>query len=112
MKKNIFVCLLAVLLPCLAVAHDFEVDGIYYNITSEEKKTFEVTNPSDKKIVDGGYKFYKDVVFVPEKVNYDGKEYTVTAIGESAFGSNDELLSVVMPNSIVSIGKFAFSACL
>lgn len=112
MKKNIFVCLLAVLLPCLAVAHDFEVDGIYYNITSEEKKTVEVTNPSDNKIVDGGYKFYKDVVFVPEKVNYDGKEYTVTAIGESAFGSNDELLSVVMPNSIVSIGKFAFSACL
>ncbi len=112
MKKNIFVCLLAVLLPCLAVAHDFEVDGIYYNITSEEKKTVEVTNPSDKKIVDGGYKFYKDVVFIPEKVNYDGKEYTVTAIGESAFGSNDELLSVVMPNSIVSIGKFAFSACL
>lgn len=112
MDKNIFVCLLAVLLPCLAVAHDFEVDGIYYNITSEEKKTVEVTNPSDKKIVDGGYKFYKDVVFIPEKVNYDGKEYTVTAIGESAFGSNDELLSVVMPNSIVSIGKFAFSACL
>ena len=112
MDKNIFVCLLAVLLPCMATAHDFEVDGIYYNITSEEKKTVEVTNPSDKNIVDGGYKFYKDVVFIPEKVNYDGKEYTVTAIGKSAFGSNDELLSVVMPNSIVSIGQFAFSACL
>lgn len=112
MDKNIFVCLLAVLLPFLASAHDFEVDGIYYNITSEEKKTVEVTGPSDKKIVDGGYKFYKDVVFIPEKVNYVGKEYTVTAVGESAFGCNDELLSVVMPNSIVSIGKFAFSACL
>lgn len=112
MDKNIFVCLLAVLLPCMATAHDFEVDGIYYNITSEEKKTVEVTNPNDKNIVDGGYKFYKDVVFIPEKVNYDGKEYTVTAIGKSAFGSNDELLSVVMPNSIVSIGQFAFSACL
>lgn len=24
MKKNILVCLLAVLLPCLAVAHDFK----------------------------------------------------------------------------------------
>ena len=112
MDNNIFVCLLAVLLPFLASAHDFEVDGIYYNITSEEKKTVEVTGPSDKKIVDGGYKFYKDVVFIPEKVNYVGKEYTVTAVGESAFGCNDELLSVVMPNSIVSIGKFAFSACL
>ena len=112
MKRNILVCLLALLLPCLAVAHDFEVDGIYYNITSEEKKTVEVTDPSDKKVVDGGYKFYKDVVFIPEIVNYGGKEYIVTAIGESAFSLNDELLSVVMPNSIVSIGQFAFSACL
>ena len=112
MKKNILVCLLALLLPCLAVAHDFEVDGIYYNITSEERKTVEVTDPSDKKVVDGGYKFYKDVVFIPEKVSYDGKEYTVTAIGERAFENNYELLSVVMPNTIRSIKEFAFSGCI
>lgn len=112
MKRNILVCLLALLLPCLAVAHDFEVDGIYYNITSEEKKTVEVTDPSDKKVVDGGYKFYKDVVFIPEKVSYDGKEYIVTAIGERAFEYNYELLSVVMPNTIRSIKEFAFNGCI
>lgn len=112
MKKDILVCLLALLLPCLAVAHDFEVDGIYYNITSEEKKTVEVTDPSDKKVVDGGYKFYKDVVFIPEKVSYGGKEYTVTAIGERAFEYNYELLSVVMPNTIRSIKEFAFNGCI
>lgn len=112
MKKDILVCLLATLLPCLAVAHDFEVDGIYYNITSEEKKTVEVTSPSDKRIVDGGYKYYKDVVFIPEKVSYDGKEYIVTAIGERAFEYNYELLSVVMPNTIRSIKEFAFNGCI
>ena len=112
MKKNILVCLLALLLPSLAVAHDFEVDGIYYNITSEEKKTVEVTDPSDKKVVDGGYKSYKDVVFIPEKVSYGGKEYTVTAIGERAFEYNYELLSVVMPNTIRSIKEFAFNECI
>ena len=112
MKRNILVCLLALLLPCLAVAHDFEVDGIYYNITSEEKKTVEVTDPSDKKVVDGGYKFYKDVVFIPEKVSYGGKGYTVTAIGERAFEYNYELLSVVMPNTIRSIKEFAFNGCI
>lgn len=109
MKRNILVCLLALLLPCLAVAHDFEVDGIYYNITSEEKKTVEVTSPSDKKVVDGSY---KDVVFIPEKVSYGGKEYTVTAIGERAFEYNYELLSVVMPNTIRSIKEFAFNGCI
>ncbi len=112
MKRNILVCLLALLLPCLAVAHDFEVDGIYYNITSEEKKTVEVTDPSDKRIVDGGYKSYKDVVFIPEKVSYGGKEYTVTAIGERAFEYNYELLSIVMPNTIRSIKEFAFNGCI
>lgn len=112
MKRNILVCLLALLLPCLAVAHDFEIDGIYYNITSEEKKTVEVTDPSDKKVVDGGYKFYKDVVFIPEKVSYGGKEYTVTAIGERAFEYNYELLSIVMPNTIRSIKEFAFNGCI
>lgn len=112
MKRNILVCLLALLLPCLAVAYDFEVDGIYYNITSEEKKTVEVTSPSDKRIVDGGYKSYKDVVFIPEKVSCGGKEYTVTAIGERAFEYNYELLSVVMPNTIRSIKEFAFNGCI
>lgn len=106
MKRNILVCLLALLLPCLAVAHDFEVDGIYYNITSEEDNTVEVTFPADKK------DFYKDVVFIPEEVNYDGKEYTVTAIGESAFQYNYELLSIVMPNTIRSIKEFAFNGCI
>lgn len=106
MKRNILVCLLALLLPCLAVAHDFEVDGIYYNITSEENNTVEVTSPADKK------DFYKDVVFIPEKVNYDGKEYTVTAIGERAFEYNYELLSIVMPNTIRSIKEFAFNGCI
>ena len=110
MKKSVF-CLLALLLPCCVSAHDFIVDGICYNITSEEKKTVEVTFNSDEKLESNYRKFYKDVVFVPEKVEFDGKEYTVTAIGEKAFHLNDELLSVVMPKTIVSIGHDAFANC-
>ena len=110
MKKSVF-CLLALLLPCCVFAHDFIVDGICYNITSEEKKTVEVTFNSDEKLESNYRKFYKDVVFVPEKVEFDGKEYTVTAIGEKAFHLNDELLSVVMPKTIVSIGHDAFANC-
>ena len=111
MKRSVF-SLLALLLPCLALAHDFIVDGICYNITSEADKTCEVTFNSDEPRPDGiYYKFYKDVVFVPEKVNYSGKEYTVTAIGMDAFRHNDELLSVVMPKTIVSIGHEAFANC-
>ena len=111
MKRILLVCLLAILLPCYALAHDFIVDGICYNITSEEEKTVEVTFNSDEKPKNVYRNFYKDVVFVPEKVNYNGKEYIVTAIGENAFNLNDELLSVVMPKTIVSIGHDALSNC-
>ena len=111
MKRSVF-SLLALLLPCLTLAHDFIVDGICYNVVSEEDKCCEVTFKADEPRPDGVYyKFYKDVVFVPEKVNHNGKEYTVTAIGAQAFRNNDELLSVVMPKTIVSIGYDAFGSC-
>ena len=110
MKRIFVVCLLAVLLPCCASAHDFIVDGICYNITSEEERTVEVACNEDEKYAIKR-KFYKDVVFVPEKVNYGGKEYTVTAIGERAFTNHEELLSVVMPNTILLIKNCAFASC-
>ena len=110
MKRIFVVCLLAVLLPCCVSAHDFIVDGICYNITSEEERTVEVTCNEDEKYAIKR-KFYKDVVFVPEKVNYGGKEYTVTAIGERAFTDHEELLSVVMPNTLLVIKDCAFVRC-
>ena len=110
MKNSILACLLAALLPCLTFAHDFIVDGICYNITSEEERTVEVTCNEDEKYAIKR-KFYKDVVFVPEKVEFDGKEYTVTAIGERAFTDHEELLSVVMPNTILAIKDCAFASC-
>lgn len=54
---------------------------------------------------------YKDAIFtalrVPETITFEGKEYTVTAIGEYAFaGSNVKYLHV--PSSVTSIGDYAF----
>jgi hypothetical protein len=86
-------------------------DSICYNITSEKYMTCEVTFCSDYKPENVYNRFYKNVVFVPEKVNYNGKEYTVTAVGNDAFCRSDLLLSVVLPNTIVSIGHGAFSSC-
>ncbi len=73
--------------------------------------TCEVTFNSDEQPENVYRKFYKDVVFVPEKVCYNGKEYKVTAIGEDAFSRSDELLSVVLPSTIVYIGLDAFACC-
>lgn len=110
MRHFYIVCVFMLLLPCCVVAQRFMVDSICYNVTSEQELTCEVTfhdNGEGRATRD----FYKDVVFVPDSVSYNGKEYRVTAIGDDAFGRSNELLSVVLPNSIVSIKNSAFSWC-
>ena len=111
MKKCIWSCLLLFLLPFSALAHDFMVDGICYNIISEEHKQCEVTffgmEPGEFFCKD----YYKDVVFVPSTVEFNGNKYIVSAIGFNAFSSQDDLLSVVMPKTIMTIETGAFSSC-
>ena len=108
---SLILCAMMLLIPFKGMAHDFMVDSICYNVTSEKDMTCEVTFCSDE-VVENLYRtFYKDIVVIPEKVTYDGKEYTVTAIGEKAFGYSGELLSVVLPSTIESIGLDAFRSC-
>lgn len=50
-------------------------------------------------------------VVLPWKVNIGGKEYKVTAIGESAFGSdsyNDSFANFIAPITVKNIGRYAF----
>ena len=110
MKKYILTSLLALLLPLCALAHDFVVDGVCYNVISEEHKLCEVTY-FKKESGELHQNFYNDVVFIPETVDFDGKRYFVSAIGQYAFHSQNELLSVVMPKTIKTIDIAAFYRC-
>ena len=95
----------------LAADYDFKVDGIYYNIISEEDRTVEVTNER------GGEnpKYYGDYsaseLVIPSKVINQSKTYTVVSIGEWAFGICSSLTSVELPSSVTTIGERAFSGC-
>ena len=100
----------ALLLFCstVAMAHDFEVDGIYYNITSQNKtvgvtyKGTSSTQYSDE---------YSGAVIIPENVTYNGSTYSVTSIEDEAFYGCKELTSVEISNSVTSIGEKAFYGC-
>ena len=48
MKRTLIIALLLCLVPCCAMAFDFEVDGVYYNITDRAKRTVEVTHWEEK----------------------------------------------------------------
>ena len=75
-KKLILAMMLAISLP--SFAHDFEVDGIYYNILSESDKTVSVTFEGEK--YSSYSNEYTGSVTIPETVTYSGKTYSVTSI--------------------------------
>ena len=99
--------MLCVALPTLA--HDFEVNGIYYNYLDETAKTVAVTY---KGIFFDSYSNeYTGSVTIPSSVTYSGTTYSVTSIGNSAFRDCSGLTSVTIGNSVTSIGYSAFYNC-
>lgn len=98
----------AVAMLCLSIpafAYDFEADGYYFNITDGTNKEVEVTYKDDS------YNSYSGVANIPEKVNYNGNEYTVVYIGKKAFQGCNDLQSVVIPNTVTKIDEKAFYEC-
>ena len=87
--------------------YDFEKDGVYYNITSQN--TVEVTSETDYY---GSYSdSYEGEVVIPSFVTYSGRTYTVNAIGDNAFKMCKALTKITMPVTIETIGASAFHYC-
>ena len=97
------------LMPIGLSAHDFEVGGIYYNITSAEDKTVAVTfsGKSYNTVTDE----YTGKVAIPATVTHGGVTYRVTSIGSSAFKGCTGLTSITLPEGVTSIGEDAFDDC-
>lgn len=111
MKLKTFILLLTFVVSAVAVdAHDFESNGVYYNILEDT---------SDLKIVEVTFKGtrydefneYSGTVEIPETAEYDGAEYSVISIGNHAFEYCDALLSVSIPKSVYFLGNSSFEYC-
>ena len=116
MKKYFLPFLLISLMSMVgtnAFAHDIEVtnaDGvtIYY---------IWINNKTELAVSYFGklYTLYPNVytgnIIIPESINYDGNNYSVTSIGKNAFWSCSGLTSITIPNSVKNIESEAFSAC-
>ena len=98
--------LLVLLLPATALAHDFYVDGIYYNINGNE-----VSVTYRGSSYNSYANEYSGSVTIPATVTYGGNTFSVTAIGDEAFFYCESLTSIDIPNSVTSIGNRAFASC-
>ena len=102
MKKLLITIMM--LLPMMATAYDFEKDGIYYNITSIEEKTVEVTYSTDLN-------YQQNYIVIPAEVTWNNYVFSVKGIGTCAFDSGNypnKVDTIIISKGIEYIGELAF----
>lgn len=81
------------------IGQEFQVDDILYKI-GENNSVSVVSCNTDQSTIE-----------ILNEVDYNGKTYSVTSIGNGAFKNSTGLISVTIPATIISIGLDAFEDC-
>lgn len=76
---------------------------VFYSWANDAKTELSVTSSPLKS--------YSGIVFIPESIKLNGKNYSVTRIGNGAFKGCTDLTYVTIPNSVTEIGNSAFEDC-
>ena len=99
--KKYFITLIALLLS-LAASAVVQIDGLWYNLNS---------NNNTAEVVASQGTQYSGDISIPTWAYYQNTSYKVTSIGNSAFEGCVDVTSVSIPSSVTSIGNGAFWQC-
>ena len=96
-----------------AQAASITVDGINYttNTTKKEATVAKYTINKASGDTPADSLFYKGDIVIPEKITYEGVEYTVVATATNSFQNCRELTSITLPTTCVTIGRGSFKGC-
>ena len=72
--------------------------------------SYKIINSTDVEVIAGAEEYSGDII-IPSQTTIDGKVYSVTGIGSSAFYNCSGLTSVTIGNGVTSIGSSAFYGC-
>ncbi len=103
MKKSIILILMALVTLTAAAADGTPVKvlGLWYTFDDNGNTACVVRSPEADDISG-------DIV-IPESVQYAGKDYNVTLIGDEAFCGASNIQSVTIGNNVMQIGRRAFA---
>ncbi|MDE5848286.1 MAG: leucine-rich repeat protein [Muribaculaceae bacterium] len=102
--------ILSLLMPLFLKAESVYFEGLFYEIVT----SWESGSAKEHVCVVAGEeygKYYGDVV-VPDKIVFNNVEYPVAEIGYYAFYNCYDLMSVILPESVISIDYGAFQNCI
>lgn len=76
--------------------------SVTYCVWPKDESLYPITNVSD---------LYTGTVVIPSSVSYLDTIYSVNSIGANAFFGSKQMNSVLIPNTVTSIGYMAFAWC-
>ena len=100
--KRLLLLICTLLCANVLLAQTFWVDSLQYHVTSTSLAEVEVYDANQSIVI----------ADIPATVTYQGRTYSVTAIGDEAFRYRNSLTSVTIPESITSISSLGiFHEC-
>lgn len=102
--KRTFISVVLICFALTGMAQTFTAGDLNYSVNADGVSVTVTGHALD-------YEHANGPLNIPEAVNYQGTDYTVTAIGNAAFLYYFYLTSLSLPNSLVTIENSAFAYC-
>ena len=103
--RMVIVLIASLVIPSSSYAK-VKIGNLYYNLDSSTN-TAEVTDSNSSTQTN----YVSGDLIIPETIEYNSQEYSVTSIGVEALWSCTKLKTVIIPTSVTSIKHGAFGFC-